>query len=143
MAKLPRPPAALPPLRANDTRTLDEGLLIWRVYGAAGGHPAAWNEFRYHGPVPTGRFDHHEPPRHDDPEIPDRIEARDLDRGARAELKTLSKENADWVARHLVAASEYLAVASLQADALVTDDDGLASAASGIVRVAPYKDLLR
>ncbi|MDR6906924.1 hypothetical protein J2X63_002632 [Agromyces sp. 3263] len=47
-------------------------------------------------------------PRHDDPEIPDRIEARDLDRGARAELKTLSKENADWVARHLVAASEYL-----------------------------------
>ena len=42
-----------------------------------------------------------------------------------------------------IAASEYLAVASLQADALVTDDDDLASAASGIVRVAPYKDLLR
>lgn len=47
-------------------------------------------------------------PRHDDPEIPDRIEAKDLDRGARAELKTLSKENADWVARHLVAAAEAL-----------------------------------
>ncbi len=31
-----------------------------------------------------------------------------LDRGARAQLKTLTKENADWVARHLVAASEYL-----------------------------------
>ena len=42
-----------------------------------------------------------------------------------------------------IAASEYLAVASLQADALVTEDDDLASAASGIVRVAPYKDLLR
>ncbi|WP_448809678.1 hypothetical protein [Agromyces bauzanensis] len=49
-------------------------------------------------------------PRHDDPEIPDSIEARDLDKGARAELKTLSKENADWVARHLVAASVYLDV---------------------------------
>ena len=55
-----------------------------------------------------GAANHAVRPRHDDPEIPDRIEARDLDRGARAELKTLSKENADWVARHLVAASEYL-----------------------------------
>jgi hypothetical protein len=47
-------------------------------------------------------------PRHDDPEISERIQARDLDKGARAELKTLSKDNADWVARHLVAASESL-----------------------------------
>ncbi|MEI9512116.1 hypothetical protein WBQ80_00005 [Agromyces sp. CCNWLW213] len=47
-------------------------------------------------------------PRHDDPEVPDRIQAKDLDRGARAELKTLTKENADWVARHLVAAAEAL-----------------------------------
>ncbi|HET8779740.1 MAG TPA: hypothetical protein VFM66_06680 [Agromyces sp.] len=47
-------------------------------------------------------------PRHDDPEISERIEARDLDKGARAELKTLSKDNADAVARHLVAASELL-----------------------------------
>ncbi|TYL51203.1 primosomal protein [Agromyces mariniharenae] len=47
-------------------------------------------------------------PRHDDPMLPDRIEARQLDKGARAELKTLSKDNADWVARHMVAASEYL-----------------------------------
>lgn len=68
MVKLPRPPAALPPLRASDTRTLEEGLLIWRVNSAAGSHPAAWNEFRYHGPVPTGRFDHNKPPRHDDPD---------------------------------------------------------------------------
>ncbi|MEV1130806.1 hypothetical protein [Agromyces sp. NPDC049794] len=49
-------------------------------------------------------------PRHDDPEIPESIEARDLEKSARAELKTLSKENADWVARHLVAASMYLDV---------------------------------
>lgn len=43
-------------------------------------------------------------PRHDDPEIPETIAANQLDRGARAELKTLSKDNADWVARHLVMA---------------------------------------
>ncbi|OII14500.1 hypothetical protein BIU96_11255, partial [Curtobacterium sp. MCBA15_008] len=33
------------------------------------------------------------------------MDARDLDKVARAELKTLSKDNADWVARHLVAAA--------------------------------------
>jgi 23S rRNA pseudouridine2605 synthase len=47
-------------------------------------------------------------PRHDDPEIPAGIEPRDLDKGARAELRTLSKENADQVAMHLVAASQLL-----------------------------------
>ncbi|MFC5791436.1 hypothetical protein EDM22_07740 [Agromyces tardus] len=40
--------------------------------------------------------------------MPDRIEPRDLDKSARLELKTLTKENADWVARYLVAASEAL-----------------------------------
>jgi hypothetical protein len=33
------------------------------------------------------------------------VQARQLDGQARAELKTLSKENADWVARHLVMAA--------------------------------------
>jgi 23S rRNA pseudouridine2605 synthase len=47
-------------------------------------------------------------PRHDDPDIPERITPRDLDKAARSELKTLSKENAEQVARHLVAASEAL-----------------------------------
>ena len=47
-------------------------------------------------------------PRHDDPEIPERITPRDLDKAARSELKTLSKENAEQVARHLVAAAEAL-----------------------------------
>ncbi len=47
-------------------------------------------------------------PRHDDPEIPEGIEPRDLDKVARAELKTLSRENADMVAMHLVAASQLL-----------------------------------
>jgi len=34
--------------------------------------------------------------------IPDDVQAKELDRVARAQLKTLSKENADEVARHLV-----------------------------------------
>jgi hypothetical protein len=39
--------------------------------------------------------------RHDDPIIPDDVQPKDLDRVARAQLKTLSKENADGVAQHL------------------------------------------
>ena len=39
--------------------------------------------------------------RHDDPEIPESVQPKDLDRVVRAQLKTLSKENADGVARHL------------------------------------------
>jgi hypothetical protein len=40
--------------------------------------------------------------RHDDPIIPEGVEADELDRVARNELKTLSKENAEGVAQHLV-----------------------------------------
>jgi hypothetical protein len=40
--------------------------------------------------------------RHEDPIIPEDAQAKELDRVARAQLKTLSKENADEVARHLV-----------------------------------------
>ena len=47
-------------------------------------------------------------PRHEDPEIAEDIQARDLDKGARVELKTLSKDNADWVARHLVMAARLI-----------------------------------
>ena len=39
--------------------------------------------------------------RHDDPVLPDDVQPKDLDRVARSQLKTLSKENADGVARHL------------------------------------------
>ena len=39
--------------------------------------------------------------RHDDPVVPDDVQPNDLDRVARSQLKTLSKENADGVARHL------------------------------------------
>jgi predicted nucleic acid-binding protein len=40
-------------------------------------------------------------------------------------------------------AAEYVALTQLQADALVTLDARLANAVKGIVRVAPYKALLR
>jgi hypothetical protein len=47
-------------------------------------------------------------PRHDDPHIPDEVAANQLDKIARAELKTLSKDNADWVAKHLVMAGRLI-----------------------------------
>ena len=53
--------------------------------------------------------------RHDDPEIPEEVTPQQLDRVARAELKTLSKDNAEGVARHLVMAGR-----------LIDDDPALA-----------------
>jgi hypothetical protein len=47
-------------------------------------------------------------PRFDAPEIPDEVTARDLNPAARNELKTLSKENADSVARHLAMAAQLI-----------------------------------
>ena len=46
--------------------------------------------------------------RHQDPVIPDDVKPADLDRVARNELKTLSKENAEGVARHLVMAARLI-----------------------------------
>jgi hypothetical protein len=65
--KLPPPPADLPRLRRTDLRAIPAGTLVWRIYRAGGPHPTAWNELRHYGPAPTGRFDHQEPPPHDDP----------------------------------------------------------------------------
>jgi hypothetical protein len=47
-------------------------------------------------------------PRHDDPDLPADVEARELPKEARVELKTLSKDNADWVAQHLVMAGRVI-----------------------------------
>ncbi|MDO9063049.1 MAG: hypothetical protein Q7U41_00595 [Microbacterium sp.] len=47
-------------------------------------------------------------PRHDGPPIPDDVMPADLDRGARVQLKTLTKENAEFVARHLVMAGRLI-----------------------------------
>jgi hypothetical protein len=65
--KLPPPPAELPRLRRTDLRSIAAGTIAWRIYRAGGPHPAAWNELRHYGPATTGRFDHQEPPPHDDP----------------------------------------------------------------------------
>ena len=54
-------------------------------------------------------------PRHDDPDLPDDVEAKQLDKGARSDLRTLSKDNADGVARHLIMAGK-----------LIDDDPALA-----------------
>jgi len=65
VSKLP-PPTELPRLRRSDLRSLPAGTLLWRIYRAGGPHPTTWDQLRHHGPVPTGRFDHQEPPSHDD-----------------------------------------------------------------------------
>jgi len=75
-------------------------------------------------------------PRHDDPEIPEDVAANQLDKVARAELKTLSKDNADTVARHLVMAGR-----------LIDDDPGEAhrhamSASRRAGRVAVVRETL-
>ena len=49
-----------------------------------------------------------ERPRFDEPRLPDEVTARDLHPSARNELKTLSKENAEFVARHLAMASRLI-----------------------------------
>jgi len=67
VAKLPDPQLPLPRPSTDEVLTLDEGQRVWRVYRAGGGHPVTWSTFRTFGPVATGRFDHHEPPAHDDP----------------------------------------------------------------------------
>ena len=93
----------------------------------SGGPARTGGTVRTGGPARTGRppsgadrrppraSDDESRPRHDDPEIPDEVEAKQLDKVARGELRTLSKENADWVARHL-----------LMAGRLIEDDPELA-----------------
>ncbi len=47
-------------------------------------------------------------PQHDDPVIPDDVSPKELDRVALNELKSLSKENAEGVAKHLVMAARLI-----------------------------------
>jgi predicted nucleic acid-binding protein len=61
------------------------------------------------------------------------------DRVSRATAFALARER-DWVD---TAPAEYLAVAKLQADALITDDPVLRAGAEGVVPVAAYDDLFR
>ncbi|UIJ34188.1 hypothetical protein [Allobranchiibius sp. GilTou73] len=43
-----------------------------------------------------------------EPELPEEITGKELDRQVWTQLRTLSKENAQGVARHLVAAAQFL-----------------------------------
>jgi hypothetical protein len=76
--------------------------------GSRGGPPAR------SGRPPEGAANRRPPrdddsgPRVDDPIIPEEIEAKQLDKIARGELRTLSKDNADWVARHLLMAGRLI-----------------------------------
>lgn len=75
-------------------------------------------------------------PRHEDPEIPADVRADELDRVARNELKTLSKDNAEGVAQHLVMAAR-----------MIDDDPELAhrhalSAARRAGRIAMVRETL-
>lgn len=62
MAKFPWPPPVddlrrIPPER----HTLRTGSPVVRVYARGGRYPSRWNDFRYAGPIPSARFDHHVP----------------------------------------------------------------------------------
>ncbi|MGH9063749.1 MAG: RES family NAD+ phosphorylase [Acidimicrobiales bacterium] len=67
MAKLPWPPApdALARRAPAQTVTLDPDMALFRIYAARGTHPGVWDRLRRFGPVATARFDHHDPPPHD------------------------------------------------------------------------------
>ncbi len=73
-----------------------------------GARPAGRDGKPPRGDRPAGTDDAEIRPRHDDPIIPEDVAANQLDRAARAELKTLSKDNADWVAKHLVMAGRLI-----------------------------------
>ena len=59
MPKVPRKPSlerleALDP----DVKTVQSGLVVWRIYYRGGHHPTRWRDFRHVGPT-DARFDHH------------------------------------------------------------------------------------
>lgn len=61
------------------------------------------------------------------------------DRVSRATAWSIAREQG----RDEIGDAEHLAVARLQADALVTDDPALVAAAEGVVPIAPFDDLVR
>jgi RES domain-containing protein len=60
VAKFPWPPS-VGDLRAvrPELHTLRSGTTVVRTYARGVRHRATWNDFRFVGPVPTARFDHH------------------------------------------------------------------------------------
>lgn len=69
------------------------------------------------GRGPSGRMMDRRPPRPEEPDLPDDVQASDLDTTIRRDLLSLDKGNAETVARHLVMAAR-----------LLDDDPGLALA---------------
>lgn len=66
MAKFPEPPPpAIFHAIGPDIARVPAGTSLYRLYRRRGRHTTEWNTFREHGPIPTGRFDHHAPPRRD------------------------------------------------------------------------------
>jgi hypothetical protein len=70
---------------------------------APGGTPWRFTDGRERPPR-----DEESRPRHDDPPIPEDVQANQLDKVARGELRTLSKDNADGVAQHLIMAGRLI-----------------------------------
>ncbi len=70
----------------------------------------------------TRRTDAVEAPRRPDPSIPEGVTGRELDKLARLELKTLSKENAERVSQHLV-----MAATLIEEDAALAHEHALAA----------------
>lgn len=101
-----RPGGSRPPASGGRGKTSEEKRL-W----TKGGAPARGDRDAREREVPEDR----DPfgtrsvrAHHDDPVIPDEVKPADLDRVARNELKTLSKENAEGVARHLAMAARLI-----------------------------------
>lgn len=66
MAKLSvRPDPAVLARLPPDVHALPAGTRLWRVYFRGGVHPTSWSDFRFYGPRLLARFDHHQPPPHE------------------------------------------------------------------------------
>lgn len=60
MPKFPHPPPVDELRRVPaDLRTARAGTLVARIYPRSGPHPTTWRQFRFDGPLPGARFDHH------------------------------------------------------------------------------------
>ncbi|MFF2050689.1 hypothetical protein ACFVU2_03720 [Leifsonia sp. NPDC058194] len=94
--------------RDGDRGGRDEKLWTRDGAPARGDRDARERELRSDEEIERSRELRSVRPHHDDPEIPEGVVARDLPGPARVELKTLSKDNAEWVAQHLVMVSRLI-----------------------------------
>jgi tetratricopeptide (TPR) repeat protein len=107
----PHRPGGKPSGRRPDTGRPKRGAPNEKRLWTSGGKPARGDRDARHPEPPEDRDPYGIKAvrsRHDDPEIPDDVQAKDLDRVARAQLRTLSKENAEEVARHMAMAARLI-----------------------------------